>query len=240
MIRFFQAWIQFVFSFQVGDTEKLLHQCDIDKWARESLIAHVWSRSDPTSLHQLRVWILDAQVHKNELILLIAAANPNLSSQIQYALATLPLQVNLALTGFSSFCVLKFATAMSDRSDASSFDSCPPPQCRFVLVGSTAYLYSDKWILCVPANEPLEEPDRLEVRAPNERFLGAGVYNQRPVFFSTRHGVLILQPSSGGPNDSQSFIDESILEHSHVIADSIDPAQVCLTYPTEANNFLTG
>lgn len=87
----------------------------------------------------------------------------------------------------------------------------------------------------MPANEPLEEPDRLEVRAPNERFLGAGVYNQRPVFFSTRHGVLILQPSSAGPNDSQSFIDESILEHSHMVADSIDPAQVCVPNKTSNN-----
>ena len=203
-----------------------MYQCDIDKWARESLIAHVWSRSDPTSLHQLRVWILDAQVQKNELILLIAASNPNLNTQIQYALAALPLQVSTPPNGFTSFCVLKFATAMSERSDTSSLDSSPPPQCRFVLVGSTAYLYSDKWILCVPSNEPLEEPDRLEVRAPNERFLGAGVFNQRPVFFSTRHGVLILQPSAGGANDSQSFVDESILEHSQIMADTIDPAQV--------------
>lgn len=79
----------------------------------------------------------------------------------------------------------------------------------------------------MPSNEPLEEPDRLEVRAPNERFLGAGVFNQRPVFFSTRHGVLILQPSSGVPNDSQSFIDESILEHSQIMTENLDPAQVC-------------
>lgn len=129
-------------------------------------------------------------------------------------------------TGFSSFCVLKYATAMAERSDSSLQES-SPPQCRFVLVGSTAYLYSDKWILCVPSNEPLEEPDKLEVKAANERFLGAGVFNQRPVFFSTRHGVLILQPSVGGPNDSQSFIDESIMEHSQIMAENLDPAQVC-------------
>lgn len=208
----------------VGETERLLYQCDIDKWARDSLIAHVWSRSN--AIHHLRVWVLDAQVHKSELVLLIAASNPNLNSQIQYALAALPLQTSSPPTGFDSFCVLKFATDMSERSDSSSLESPPPPQCRFVLVGSTAYLYSDKWILCVPSNEPLEEPDRLEVRAPNERFLGAGVFNQRPVFFSTRHGVLVLQPSSGGPNDSQSFIDESIMEHSHIMAETLDPAQI--------------
>jgi hypothetical protein len=174
----------------------------------------------------LRVWILDAQVYKNDLILLIAASNPNLSSQIQYALAALPMQSSSPPTGFSSFCVLKYATAMAERSDSSLQES-SPPQCRFVLVGSTAYLYSDKWILCVPSNEPLEEPDKLEVKAANERFLGAGVFNQRPVFFSTRHGVLILQPSVGGPNDSQSFIDESSMEHSQIMAENLDPAQVC-------------
>lgn len=214
---------------QVGETERLLYQCDIDKWARESLVTHVWSRSDPTSIHQLRVWILDAQVHKNDLVMLIAASNPNLSTQIQYALAALPLNSGLqAPTGFSSFCVLKFATALTERPE-SSLDPSPSPQCRFVVIGSTAYLYSDKWILCVPANEPLEEPERLEVRMPNERFLGAGIYSQRPVFFSTRHGVLILQPSSGGLNESQSFIDESILEHSHMMGENIDPAQVFVT-----------
>lgn len=204
----------------------MLYQCDIDKWARESFITHVWSRSDPTSIHQLRVWVLDAQVHKNDLVFLIAACNPNVSAQVQYALAAMPLQNSSVSTAFSSFCVLKFATSISDRSDISSFDATSPPHCRFVIIGSTAYLYSDKWILCVPANEPLEEPDRLEVRAPNERFLGAGVYNQRPVFFSTRHGVLILQPSSGGLNNSQSFIEESVLENSHLMVDNIDPAQV--------------
>jgi hypothetical protein len=174
----------------------------------------------------LRVWILDAQVYKNDLILLIAASNPNLSSQIQYALAALPMQSSSPPTGFASFCVLKYATAMTERPDSPLQESAAP-QCRFVLVGSTAYLYSDKWILCVPSNEPLEEPEKLETKTANERFLGAGVFNQRPVFFSTRHGVLILQPSVGGPNDSQSFIDDSIMEHSQIIAESLDPAQVC-------------
>ena len=175
----------------------------------------------------MRVWILDAQVHKNDLVFLIAACNPNLSAQVQYALAVLPLQSSSVPTAFTSFCVLKFATSIADRPDTSSFDASPPPQCRFVITGSTAYLYSDKWIICVPANEPLEEPDRLEVsKAPNERLLGAGVYHQRPVFFSTRHGVLVLQPSSGGPNDSQSFIEESVLETSHIMAETVDPAQV--------------
>ena len=174
----------------------------------------------------MRVWILDAQVYKNELILLIAASNPNLSSQIQYALAALPTQSSSTPTGFSSFCVLKYATSVTDKSDTSHEFS---PQCRFVLVGSTAYLYAEKWILCVPSNEPLEEPEKLETKTTSERFLGAGIFNQRPVFFSTRHGVLILQPSAG-PNDSHSFIDESIMEHSQIMAESLDPAQVRLIF----------
>lgn len=79
----------------------------------------------------------------------------------------------------------------------------------------------------MPSNEPLEEPERLEVRSPNERFLGAGFFGHRPIFFSSRHGVLVLQSSTGGEN--QSLFDESysILEHSQVLSESIiDSAQV--------------
>lgn len=212
--------------FQVSDTERLVHQCDIDKWSREALITHLWSRSD-SSMHNLKVWILDAQAHKSELILLIAASNPSVSSQIQYAFASVPLQTQQPPTGFSSFCLLKFATAMPEPS---LHDPSAPPHCRFVVVNATGYLYADKWIVCASATEPLEEPDRLEVRSANERFLGAGVYGQKPVVFSSRHGVLVLQATSGAANDSQSVaFDESILEHSQVMTDTLnlDPAQVC-------------
>ena len=203
-----------------------MYQCDVDKLARESFITHIWSR-DSISIHHLKVWFLDAQVNKNELVLLVAAANPNLNTQIQYALAALPLRANIAPTNFTSFCVLKFATSLTERAD--SADS-SPPQCRFILNGPSAYLYSDKWILCVPSNDcPLEEPDRLDVRSPNESFLGAGVFGKRPLFFSSRHGVLILQSSAG---DNQSFLDESIsiLEHSQVLNENIDTAQVRCNY----------
>lgn len=195
-----------------GDAERLVYQCDIDQWARESLIAHIWSR-DSINIRQLRIWILDAQLHKDDLVFLIAAVNPNISTQIQYALACLPLSASTPATKFSWFCVLKFATTVSE-------EDCQP-NCSFILNGSSAYIYSDKWILCVPSNEPLEEPDRLEVRLPNERILGAGVFNQRPVFFSTRHGVLVLNPSTG---DNQSYFEESVLEHS-VLVDNMDTTQ---------------
>ena len=203
----------FCFGKVSGDAERLVYQCDIDQWARESLIAHIWSR-DSINIRQLRIWILDAQLHKDDLVFLIAAVNPNISTQIQYALACLPLSASTPATKFSWFCVLKFATTVSE-------EDCQP-NCSFILNGSSAYIYSDKWILCVPSNEPLEEPDRLEVRLPNERILGAGVFNQRPVFFSTRHGVLVLNPSTG---DNQSYFEESVLEHS-VLVDNMDTTQV--------------
>jgi len=198
-----------------GDAERLMYQIDIDQWARESLIAHIWSR-DSINIRQLRIWILDAQLHKEELVFLIAAVNPNISTQMQYALACVPLSPSSAPTNLSWFCVLKFATCVSSQDEDS------PPNCSFILNGSSAYIYSDKWILCVPSNEPLEEPDRLEVRLANERILGAGLFNQRPVFFSTRHGVLVLNPSTG---DNQSFFgEESILDHS-VLVDHLDTTQ---------------
>lgn len=148
---------------------------------------------------------------------LIAAVNPNISTQIQYALACVSLSPSAAPANFSWFCVLKFATSVASHDEESQ------PNCNFILNGSSAYIYSDKWILCVPSNEPLEEPDRLEVRLANERILGAGLFNQRPVFFSTRHGVLVLNPSTGA--DNQSLFEESILEHS-VLVDHPDTTQV--------------
>ena len=216
-------------------TERLIYQVDLDKWVREALIAHVWSRDAP-NIHQLRLWILDAQVHTGggrqgggELVLLVAAVNPNVSAQqVQYALAAVPLQRNSQApppTGFSSFGVLKFAQRLPDHSDE-------PERCRLVLNGpGNAYLYSDRWILCVPsARETVldSEPERLEVRSAQERFLGAGVFNQLPIFFSSRHGILVLQPSGsglgpGGGGDQSTILDESVLEHSQVVmADSQD------------------
>lgn len=211
-------------------SERLIYQVDFDKWAKESWIAHVWSR-DASNIHQLKVWILDAQIQKNELVLLVAAVNPNVSAQqVQYALATIQLQrsINQAPpTGFTTFTVLKYAQRLGDHSDE-------PERCRLILNGpgcgtSGAFLLSDRWILCVPSSsrEPVldTELDKLEVRSAQERFLGGGVLNQRPVFFSSRHGVLVLQPSAGlasGVGGDQSLLDESVLEHSQVMADALE------------------
>ena len=214
---------------QVSDTERLVFQCDVDKWAREALITHLWSRAD-SSIHHLKVWFLDAQINNNDLVMLIAASNPSVSNQIKYAFASIPLQNGEPERGFSSFCVLNFANSMTDRSETALSDPLAPPHCRFVIVNGISYLYTDKWIACASATDQSDEqPDRLEVRSPNERFLGAGVHDHRAIFFSSRHGVLILQPScSSGPNDSQSVHDESILEHSQLMSDTknLDPTQV--------------
>ena len=152
--------------------------------------------------------MLDAHILRGDLIILVAATNPNMNQngqvQVQYALATLPLSTLQAPTGFTSFCVLKFASSLAVNEDA--------PQCRFLVIGATAFIYTSKWILCVPANEPLEEPERLEVRGPSERILGAGILGNnppRPVLFSTRHGVLLLNSSS--PEEHPSFLDDSVV-----------------------------
>ena len=203
---------------QVTDSERLLYQCDVDKLARESFITHIWSR-DSTNIHQLKIWMLDAHVFKGDLVLLVAAVNPNVGSQVQYALATLPLAHSP--TNFSSFCVLKFATNL--RGDKSG-DANQQPRGHFLIAGSNAYVYSDKWILCVPSNEPLEEPDRIEVRTANERLLGAGILEQRPVFFSTRHGVLLLKQTT--LDDQPSFLEESTAMESSFVSNGPDLAQV--------------
>lgn len=95
-------------------SERIVYQCDVDKLCRESFITHVWSR-DSINIQQLKIWVLDAHICQTDLVLLVAGANPNVSPQIQYALATLSaFAAPSPPLAYSSFCVLKFATSLSD------------------------------------------------------------------------------------------------------------------------------
>ncbi|KAK3877177.1 hypothetical protein Pcinc_018094 [Petrolisthes cinctipes] len=73
-----------------GHPDKLLYECNVEKYIREGFVDHVWGR-ERAGATQLRVWLVDLQplAGVESVMVLTAAVNPQVSQQLVYALGEL-------------------------------------------------------------------------------------------------------------------------------------------------------
>ncbi|GJQ78399.1 putative nuclear pore complex protein [Trypoxylus dichotomus] len=126
-------------------------------------------------------WLLDIQSDKENIILLAAAVNMHVSSQVHYAMICIQTNTTVPPTNFQDFLLLQITGLYRDEdpSDCLSY--------RFLLSGSTAYVYNQKSITVI---KPQEEPDVLDFDGPHDFLLCGSICKAMAIFFSRNHGLI--------------------------------------------------
>ncbi|KAG1670394.1 Nuclear pore complex protein Nup133 [Nymphon striatum] len=183
-------------------TLKFVYECDLDRIAKETSAAAFWGQ-DASHCNEIKTWLIDMQLTKNGLIVLIAALNLSMSQMVHFALGYIDRNDDSPPVSFSQFNVLKYSMLFNDADDLiqkynliyPSFDS------------QSVFLYQDKMILCVTG---VDEPDKIEFRSPSDRIIGAGSCDRQPLFFISSKGIVSIV-SSQPDADMSTAMNESFL-----------------------------
>ncbi|XP_076054579.1 nuclear pore complex protein Nup133 isoform X2 [Oratosquilla oratoria] len=198
--HFLQKW-----HVEVGESDKLLYQCNVEKYIREGFVDHVWGRERATA-PQLRVWLVDMQPTAiSSVMILTAAVNPQVSQQLVYALVTLDTSTDAPPTGVSNFSVLKHSEYYQESAESVLLSQ------RFLLCKNTAYIYNKTTVLCVSANGEGDSGDRVEFSGAGDSIFGVGRSKGYPLFFSANNGIVSISPAHQ-LNQSSMMLNESIAE----------------------------
>lgn len=174
-----------------GEPDKMVYECNVEKYIREGFIDHVWGR-ERAGATQLRVWLIDMQptATGSSVMILTAAINPQISQQLVYALATMETGSNAPPLGVSNFFVLKHSEYYQESAENNVLLAQ-----RFILCSSTAYIYNKNTVLCVSALGEGDSGDRVEFSGAGDSILGVGRSQGLPIFFSANHGIVSIAPT---------------------------------------------
>ncbi|XP_059475123.1 nuclear pore complex protein Nup133 isoform X2 [Neocloeon triangulifer] len=192
------------------DIEKLVFEFDMSRLLKSSFSNDFWEQSN-TSAQDLSIWLLDMEKMENGVLILAAAANLNVSPQIHYAAVLVASENDKAPESFQMFCPFLKFNGFHQGEDS----ECEDLNYRFVVFGSSAFIYNKKVIMAVPVtiNDPGADVDRLDFpSAPGDAILTGNVYRTTPVFFSRIHGVISVTETDVSPLDvmNSSIYSESI------------------------------
>lgn len=142
--------------------EQLIFMAELNRLVNDGFLATAFEAC--TSDHSdMDTWLLDIQSDKDNVILLAAAVNMHISSQVHYAMICIQTNTNLPPTSFQDFLLLQITGLYRDED---------PSEClsyRFLLSGNTAYVYNHRSITVI---KPQEDPDILDFDSPHDLLLG--------------------------------------------------------------------
>ncbi|XP_018569025.1 nuclear pore complex protein Nup133 [Anoplophora glabripennis] len=172
-----QKWI-----LSTTETEQLVCVSELNRLVRDSFHNAVWDNCVGDQA-EIDTWLLDIQSDKENIIILAAAVNVQMSPQVHYALISFSTN---GTTQIRDFLLLKMSGLYREDnpSDALSY--------RFLLCGINAYIYNLKTITVV---KPQEEPDVLEFNFPQDLLLGGSICVNTPIFFSRVNGLVTVSSS---------------------------------------------
>lgn len=178
-----QKWILSSF-----ESEQLVFISDLTRIVKEKFHSLVWSVSDLSEtnawlfdIQNIDTWLLDIQSDKDNLIILAAAMNTQVSPKVHYAMISFSTQG--ATPFIKDFVLLPMSGLYREENIAESLSY------RFLICGTSAYLYNAKTITVV---KPQEEPDVLEFTSSQDVLLGGSVCINAPVFFSRINGLIAV------------------------------------------------
>ncbi|XP_068231574.1 nuclear pore complex protein Nup133 [Palaemon carinicauda] len=193
-----------------SEPDKLIYEVNVEKYIREGFVDHVWGR-ERAGATQLRVWLVDMQPTSSasSVMVLTAAVNPQVSQQLVYALATMETGGNTPPLAVSNFSLLKHSEYYQDSAENVLLAQ------RFLLCGTTAYIYNKNTVLCVSAVGEGDSGDRVEFSGAGDSILGVGRSQGLPLFFSANHGIMSITTNQH-LNQSSILMNESVAEESRV------------------------
>ncbi|KAJ8941363.1 hypothetical protein NQ314_010426 [Rhamnusium bicolor] len=169
-----QKWI-----LSTSDAEQLVSVAELHRLVRDSFHAAVWDNCVGDQA-EIDTWLLDIQSDKDNIIVLAAAVNMQMSPQVHYAMISFSTN---ATTQIRDFLLLKMSGLYREDKPSDSLSY------RFLLCGTNAYLYNLKTITVV---KPQEEPDTLEFNSSQDLLLGGSICVNTPIFFSRINGLVTV------------------------------------------------
>ncbi|KAJ8925587.1 hypothetical protein NQ315_009427 [Exocentrus adspersus] len=169
-----QKWI-----LSTTETEQLVSVSELNRLARDSFHNAIWDTTvgDHT---EIDTWLLDIQSDKDNIIVLAAAVNVQISPQVHYALISFSTN---GTTLLRDFLLLKMSGLYRDDNPSDSLSY------RFLLCGTNAFIYNFKTITVI---RPQEEPDILEFHSSQDLLLGGSICVNTPIFFSRVNGLVTV------------------------------------------------
>lgn len=216
-----------------GEPDKLVYECNVEKYIRESFVDHVWGR-ERAGATQLRVWLVDMQPSSgaSSVMVLTAAVNPQVSQQLVYALATMDTSGNTPPLAVSNFSVLKHSEYYQESAENVLLAQ------RFLLCVNTAYIYNKNTVLCVSAVGEGDSGDRVEFSGAGDSILGVGRSQGIPLFFSANHGIVSITPNQH-LNQSGVLMNESVAEDSTRLCEALNISSMGLEAITASQDYTT-
>lgn len=213
-----------------SEPDKLIYEVNVEKYIREGFVDHVWGR-ERAGATQLRVWLVDMQPtsRASSVMVLTAAVNPQVSQQLVYALATMETGGNTPPLTVSNFSVLKHSEYYQDSAENVLLAQ------RFLLCGTTAYIYNKNTVLCVSAVGEGDSGDRVEFSGAGDSILGVGRSQGLPLFFSANHGIMSITTNQLLTQTSM-LMNDSVTEESSRVCDALNISSVGLEAITSSHD----
>jgi len=171
--------------------EKLLYQVDAGRLLRESLARRVWD-TDSIQLPQLKTWLIDLQLtgQGTDVVILAAGVNMEASATVYYALIYLEASEDETLT-VQELKLLDYTQTYSEEDDDSALTDFK------LLVPSNnsddVFVYNTSSMMLVDDGKS----EKMDLKTPGDRVLGAGTCNGMAVFLSNMHGMFSVCPPQG-------------------------------------------
>lgn len=165
-----------------GQQEQLIFVAELNRLVTDGFLATAFETCTGDQ-SDMDTWLLDIQSDKENIILLAAAVNMHISSQVHYAMMCIQTNTTVAPNSFQDFLLLQITGLYRDED---------PSEClsyRFLLSGNTAYVYNQKTITVI---KPQEEPDVLDFDSPHDFLLCGSICDTIPIFFSRNHGLVCV------------------------------------------------
>ncbi|XP_077505704.1 nuclear pore complex protein Nup133-like isoform X2 [Amblyomma americanum] len=200
------------------DPEKLCGECDLDRCMKEQFHETVWNGSNTLPMH-LKAWCIDMQLPSNGVAILMAALNPHVSQRLYYAIGTVDIR-SLGSpadrpASFTDFTVLRFQEQYTEKDEEALLSY------KFVLPSAmcpSSFVYSGTKVYCVMSGSDVGDLDVIEFK--KDKLLGAGCYEETPLFFSRVNGIVCIRSVHATARDARSQLHESPLHQSQVLEET--------------------
>ncbi|XP_072378626.1 nuclear pore complex protein Nup133 [Diabrotica undecimpunctata] len=221
-----------------SENEQLIFMSDLNRTVREKFRITLrekfrevpWDQTEMDTWlmdsQNIDTWLLDIQTDKDNIIILAAAVNMQMSPRVHYAMISF--STNDGTPEIKDFVLLMMTGLYRDDNPSDSLSY------RFLICGTSAYLYNSKTITVI---RPQEEPDVLEFTSSQDVLLGGSVCINTPVFFSRINGLIavcgndqdLMNPSLTSHNLLESSFNETAVVNNLSVY-TIDPEELHSAY----------
>lgn len=185
-----------------GHETYLYEDHEIAKKIRDTYKAKMWPNRPVNE--SIYIWMLDAQTVDRGIVALCAGANLSFSPQVYLTLVTIIAEDD----GYhiKDFQLIRYKCFHSNQlpNIFTTF--------KFIVCRGMAYIYSDRMIVPIviqnnaPMLPPIDELERIEIHAQDDRIISARNVGNFPLFFSLLNGIVCVSPS----DFADEFINNSV------------------------------